>query len=73
MATLATDAFAMRAALARMVEQRAARRRAAVAAGLEEVGVAVAIEGDAVRVSGRGLVARWWRDLALREAGRGGL
>jgi hypothetical protein len=24
-----------------------------------------------VLASGRGLQARWWRDLALREAGRG--
>lgn len=73
MATLATDAVAMRAALARLVEHRAARRRAAVASALDEAGLAVAVEGDAVRASGRGLVARWWRDLALREAGRGGL
>ncbi|MBV2147064.1 hypothetical protein KRZ98_02000 [Sphingobium sp. AS12] len=63
----------MRAALARLVEQRAARRWAAVAAALDEAGLVVAIEGDAVRASGRGLVARWWRELALRDAGRGGL
>lgn len=63
----------MRAALARMVAQRAARRRAAVAAALDEAGLNVSIEGELVRASGRGLVARWWQDLALREAGRGGL
>lgn len=63
----------MRAALARLVEQRAVRRRAAVAAGLAEAGLIVVVEGDAVRASGRGLAARWWRDLALREAGRGRL
>jgi hypothetical protein len=72
-ATLAADAVAMKAALARLVEQRAARRRVAVAAGLAEAGLAVVVEGDAVRASGRGLVSRWWRDLALRDAGRGGL
>ena len=63
----------MRAALARMVAQRAARRRAAVAVALDEAGLDVSIEGELVRASGRGLVARWWQDLALREAGRGGL
>lgn len=63
----------MRVALARMVAQRAARRRAAVAAALDEAGLDVSIEGELVRASGRGLVARWWQDLALREAGRGGL
>jgi hypothetical protein len=66
----------MRAALMRRVEARAARRRATIAAALAEVGaeagVDVAIDGEVVRVSARGLRARWWRDLALREAGRTG-
>ena len=60
----------MRAALTRRVEARAARRRAAIAAALAEAGVDVAIDGEAVRVSARGLRARWWRDLALRGPGR---
>ncbi|MDO7834933.1 hypothetical protein Q4610_07715 [Sphingobium sp. HBC34] len=60
----------MRAALRRLVEARAATRRAAIAAALAERGVMASVEGEAVRASGRGLVARWWRDLALREAGR---
>jgi len=63
----------MRVALARLVEQRAARRRAAVAAALAEAGLVVAVEGDAVRASGPDVAARWWRELALRDAGRGGL
>ncbi len=54
------------AALARM---RAERRRAAVAEALGDLGDVV-IEGDAVRVSGRGLLRRWMGDLAVREAGR---
>lgn len=62
----------MRAALTRRVEARAARRRGAIAAALVEAGVDVVIDGEAVRVSARGLRARWWRDLALREAGRTG-
>ena len=61
------------AALARLVEARAARRRREIvevmlAAGVEEARV----EGDRVRLSGRGLLRRWLSDLALREAGRGG-
>jgi len=62
----------MRAALMRRVEARAARRRATIAAALAEAGVDVAIDGEAVRVSARDLRARWWRDLALRGAGRTG-
>lgn len=56
----------------RRVEARAARRRGAIAAALAEAGVDVAIDGEVVRVSARGLRARWWRDLALRGAGRTG-
>lgn len=62
----------MRAALERLVEARAAARRAAIAAALGAQGVMASVEGEAVRMSGRGLLARWWRDLALREAGRDG-
>ncbi len=54
-----------------IVEARAARRRAAVAQALGEFGD-VMIEGDAVRVSGRGIMARWMRDARLRDAGRSG-
>ena len=53
-------------ALARRWRERIAARFAA--AGVEQV----AIEGDAVRASGRGLRARWMDEARLREAGRGG-
>lgn len=49
-----------------------ARRRAEIARALADMGDVV-VEGEAVQVSGRGLRARWMRDLALREAGRGGI
>lgn len=71
MAALAADAAGMRAALEAMLARRVARRRAAVVAAFAELGVEAVVEGDAVRASGRGIMARWWRDLALREAGRG--
>jgi hypothetical protein len=65
----------MSAAIARqmeaLVEARAAARRARIAAALTGDGVTAVVEGEAVLASGRGLQARWWRDLALREAGRG--
>jgi hypothetical protein len=65
----------MRAAMARRMETlakaRAAARRARIAAALTGDGVTAGVEGEAVLVSGRRLQARWWRDLALREAGRG--
>ena len=61
----------MRAALERLVEERAARRRARIAAALAEEGVAAVVEGEDVRASGPGLAARWSRELALREAGQG--
>lgn len=61
------------AVLARMVEERAARRRRAVVEAMLAAGVEEArVEGDAVRLSGRGLLRRWLGDLDLREAGRGG-
>ncbi|MGW8203666.1 hypothetical protein ACWGM0_14150 [Sphingomonas bisphenolicum] len=63
----------MRARLVALAETRAARRRARILAALEEVGVAAVIDGDAVRASAPGLTRRWWRDLALRDAGRDGL
>ncbi|MCP1468697.1 hypothetical protein J3E64_000364 [Sphingobium sp. OAS761] len=62
----------MRAALERMARARAAARREAIAAALAAQGVEARVEGDAVRMNGRGLAARWMRDLALREAGRSG-
>lgn len=56
-----------------LAERRAARRRADVAAAFRAAGVGdVAIEGETVRASGRGLLARWMRDARLRDAGRGG-
>ncbi len=61
------------AALARLVEARAARRRREVADAMLAAGVEEArVDGDAVLLSGRGLLRRWLSDLALREAGRGG-
>ncbi len=71
MAALAADAAGMRAALEAMLARRVAQRRAAVVAAFAELGVEAVVEGDAVRASGRAIMARWWRDLALREAGRG--
>lgn len=61
----------MRAMLARLAEARAALLRGRVVAALADEGVEAVIEGEAVRASGRGLLTRWTRDLALREAGRG--
>jgi len=60
----------MKAALERALEARAARRREGIAAALRDEGVAARVEGEAVVLSGRGLRARWARDLTLREAGR---
>lgn len=52
-------------------EARAEQRRQTIAAALAAAGVDdVRVEGDAVRLSGRGLMARWMSDLTLREAGR---
>ncbi|WP_298396553.1 hypothetical protein [Sphingobium sp.] len=61
----------MRAAFARVLEARAAQRRARIVTALEQAGVAAVIDGEAVVASGRGLVALWWRNLQVREAGRG--
>ncbi|MFZ2995082.1 hypothetical protein [Sphingobium sp.] len=63
----------MRAAVVRMVERRAAVRRASIAAALTAAGVEAVVVGEDVRASGRGIVARWWRDMTLRDAGRGRL
>ena len=61
------------AALARLVEARAARRRREIAEVMLAAGVEEArVEEDRVRLSGRGMLRRWLSDLALREAGRGG-
>lgn len=64
----------MAAKLARLAEQRAEGRRRAVAEAMLAAGVEEArIEGEAVRLSGRGLLRRWLSDLDLRERARGGL
>lgn len=60
----------MRARLVALLEARAAGRRARIADALADMGVDVVVEGDGVRASAPGLAARWWRDLAIREAGR---
>ena len=62
----------MRAGLERRVAARAATVRTRIAAATEAEGVAARVEGETVLLSAPGLRARWWRDLALREAGRGG-
>ncbi len=63
----------MRAMLARMVEARAARRRARIAAAMMDLGIEARVEGEDVRAQGVGLAARWQSDLRLRDAGRDGL
>ncbi|WP_243855731.1 hypothetical protein [Sphingobium vermicomposti] len=63
---------AMLGRMIRMVEARAERRRRAVASAAISAGVEDAwVEGESVRLTGRGLVRRWMSDLGLREAGRG--
>jgi len=73
---MAADAAGMKGALQRrmtaLAEAGAARRRGAVVEAMGEAGVAsVRVDGEIVRASGRGLMARWMDDPALREAGRG--
>lgn len=63
----------MRAALERMVEARAARRRERIVAAMADLGIEARVEGDAVRAQGVGLTARWQSDLMLRDAGRDGI
>ncbi|AJR26548.1 hypothetical protein TZ53_21070 [Sphingobium sp. YBL2] len=53
-----------------LVEARMEARRRGIAAALAATGVEAQVEGEAVRLSGRGLKARWMGDLALREAVR---
>lgn len=74
MAAVAADAVGMKVAvLARMVELRAARRRGQVAEAMLAAGVEDArVEGEAVLLSGRGMLRRWLGDLDLRERVRGG-
>lgn len=62
----------MRARLERRVAARAAAARARIAAAMAAEGITARVEGETVLLSAPGLRARWWRDLALREAGRGG-
>lgn len=63
----------MIARIVALAERRAERRRGEVAAAMRAAGVGeVTIEGEAVRASGGGLMARWMRDARLRDAGRGG-
>lgn len=55
-----------------IVEARAEQRREAVAQAMLDAGVEEArVEGEVVRLSGRGLLRRWLADIGLREAGRG--
>ncbi len=57
---------------AAIARARGARRRQAVAEAMLDAGVeAVRVDGEAVRLSGRGLMRRWMSDLSMREAGRG--
>lgn len=56
--------------LARRMEERAAKRRAAIAEALGEQAVTAVIEGETVRASAPRLKARWMSELRLREAGR---
>lgn len=70
---MAADAAGVKlAVLVRLVEARAEHRRRAVADAMLAAGVDAQVEGEAVRLSGRGLLRRWMNDLGLREAGRGG-
>ncbi len=63
---------AMLGRMIRMVEERAERRRRAVASAATYAGVEEAqVEGEAVRLTSPGLMRRWMSDLGLREAGRG--
>ncbi|MGC4251605.1 MAG: hypothetical protein QM605_09135 [Sphingobium sp.] len=61
----------LRERMAALAEARAARVRVAVVEATGRAGVASSVDGESVRMSGRGLLARWMGDLALREAGRG--
>lgn len=72
MAAVAADAAGVKlAVLVRLVEARAEQRRRDVAEAMLAAGVEDAqVEGEAVRLSGRGLLRRWMSDLMLREAGR---
>jgi hypothetical protein len=63
----------MKAQLIALLEARAALRRAQIVAALGEAGVAARVEGEAVQLSAPRLSERWWHELALREAGRGGI
>jgi hypothetical protein len=56
-----------------LLEGGAAARRARIVAALGEMGVGAVVEGEDVRAIGPGLAGRWWRDLELRDAGRGGI
>lgn len=75
MAAVASDAAGMSgrllARLKSLAEGRAQQRREAIAEATTGLGVDAFVEGEAVRLSGRGLLRRWLSDLALREAGRG--
>jgi hypothetical protein len=55
-----------------LIEAAVARRRRAIVASALAAGVEEArVEGEVVRLSGRGLLRRWMAELPLREAGRG--
>lgn len=70
MAAMATDAAGMKVRLKALVEARLEARRQGIAAALAASAIEARVEGEAVRLSGRGLKDRWMGDLALREAGR---
>lgn len=63
----------MRGRLVALLEARAAARRMRIVAALGDMGVEAVVEGEDVRASGAGLMGRWWRDRALRDAGREGI
>lgn len=52
------------------VEARAALWRARIVEAARELGVAAVVEGDAVRLSGRGIGQRWMVEPRLRDVGR---
>lgn len=61
----------MRARMIRLLLAQAAWRRDSIAQAWAQAGADVAVEGEMVRASAPGLARRWWRDMELRDAGRG--
>lgn len=52
------------------VEALAERRRAGIANAARDAGIDAEVDGEAVRLSGRGLMERWMTDARLRDLGR---